>query len=299
VKIAAIGECMLELSTSSSKLYNLGYGGDTLNTAIYLSRNGGAVDYVTALGDDPFSEAMISDWQQEGVGTKLVMQKQHTLPGLYMIQTNAEGERSFHYWRQNAPAKTLFEDWPELFEQLMQYPYLYLSGITLSLYSLNTLEQLWAFLDRYRSNNGKVVFDINYRKASWKNRDHAVAVFTSMLHRTDIALPSFDDEKELYGEHTYEQCLARYISAGATEIVIKDGINGCLLFADQETTSIPVPVKVKPIDTTAAGDSFNGAYLAARLKNISPKNAVIAGQACAALVIQHRGAIVPKELFTL
>ncbi len=299
MKIAAIGECMLELSSAQAPMYRLGFGGDTLNTAVYLSRLGGEVDYVTALGVDDFSRDMIDAWKAEGVGCDLVMKKEGALPGLYMIQTDDEGERTFQYWRQNAPARTLFEDFPSLFDALKPYPYLYLSGITLSLYSDATLNKLWAFLDDYRTNGGKVVFDINYRPASWPDKTRTDHVFNAMLTRTDTALPSFDDEKVLHGEHTTHECVARYVEAGVSEVIVKDGINGCLLYADGETTHIPVPVKVNPIDTTAAGDSFNGAYLAARLNNKDAKTAVAAGQACAALVISHRGAIVPADQFNL
>lgn len=297
MKVAALGECMLELTSLGGSQCVLGFGGDTLNTAIYLARCGGSVDYVTALGDDHLSENMIQAWQQEGVGTSLVMRKTNALPGLYMVETDSEGERSFHYWRQNAPARTLLEDWPELLEQLMPYSYLYLSGITLSLYADETLERLWQFLDRYKSNHGKIVFDLNYRKASWQDTARATAIFTSILQRTDIALTSFDDEKALYGEHTKWQCLERYLKAGAREIVIKDGVRGCLLYCEGESVEIPVPIKIKPVDTTAAGDSFNGAYLAARLQHKSPLDAVAAGQTCAAVVIQYRGAIVPVDMF--
>jgi len=296
LKLAAIGECMLELSTSDQALYTLGFGGDTLNTAIYLARNGGDVDYVTALGDDAFSTQMIGHWENEGVGTALVMRKPNSLPGLYMIQTDHSGERSFSYWRQQAPAKTLLEDWPDILKELQDYDYIYLSGITLSLYSDTAREELWRFLTQYRHHGGKVVFDINYRPASWPEHDKALHVFEQMIQLTDVALPSFDDEKLLYGSHTIEQCLARYIAAGAMEIVIKDGSNGCLLYSNGQSTHITVPLKITPLDTTAAGDSFNGAYLAARLQQATPIDAVKSGQSCAALVIQHRGAIIPRHL---
>lgn len=297
MKLAAIGECMLELSPSQQPHYKLGFGGDTLNTAIYFSRLGGEVDFVTALGDDHLSNHMISQWHAENVGTELVMQTPGALPGLYMIQTDESGERSFHYWRKNAPARTLIEDWPEVFDRLKLYPYLYLSGITLSLFAQSSRLALFHFLKSYRKQGGKVVFDINYRPANWVEVRNHKAIFEEMLTLTDIGLPSFDDEKLLFGEHSKEECLARYLQAGVTEVVIKDGINGCLLYANGSTFEIPVPQKVLPVDTTAAGDSFNGGYLAARLSKKNAQEAVAQGQQCAALVIQHRGAIVDKAVF--
>lgn len=289
---------MLELSPSSDPLYTLGFGGDTLNTAIYFARLGGDVQFVTALGDDHLSDSMISAWQKENVGTTLVMRTPNALPGLYMIQTDESGERSFHYWRKNAPARTLIEDWPHIFSNLTAFPYLYLSGITLSLFAESSRLALFHFLKTYRQQGGRVIFDINYRPANWSEIQDPQAIFKQMLSLTDIGLPSFDDEKLLFGEHTKEECLQRYLNAGVAEVVIKDGVNGCLLFANDKTQQIPVPTKVKPLDTTAAGDSFNGAYLAARLSGKSAEHSVIQGQKCAAFVIQHRGAIAPLAEFT-
>jgi 2-dehydro-3-deoxygluconokinase len=111
--IAAIGECMLELSrrpsTGAPDHSNtaLSYGGDTLNTAVYLSRLGQAVSYVTALGDDPLSGEMIDSWQQENIDCSLVDRLEGAVPGLYFIDIDAYGECSFLYWRDQAAAKRL------------------------------------------------------------------------------------------------------------------------------------------------------------------------------------------------
>ncbi len=296
MRIAAIGECMLELSPTPAGTYRLGFGGDTLNTAIYLARYGASVDYFSALGDDPLSDNMITAWQREEVGTDHVRRKIGSVPGLYLIQNDCHGERTFYYWREKAPAKTVFSDDSDLMEKLFEYDYLYLSGITLSLYCEATLKRLWSFLDRYRSNGGKVAFDLNYRKQNWGSRASALDTLSAMMTKIDIALPSFDDEVALHGDHSREQCLLRYIEAGAREIVIKDGANGVILHSEKQTHKIATPKTVVPVDTTAAGDSFNGAYLASRLMGKAPTAAVTEGQNCAAHVIQHAGAIAPRVL---
>jgi 2-dehydro-3-deoxygluconokinase len=100
-RIACIGECMVELREEADGRLSRAYGGDTLNTAVYLARLGASVDYTTVLGDDPWSDEMIAGWQAEGIGTELVVRLSGRLPGLHVIQTDASGERRFSYWRDS------------------------------------------------------------------------------------------------------------------------------------------------------------------------------------------------------
>ena len=135
IRVACIGECMIELRELPNGHLSRSYGGDTLNTAVYLARLGVPVDYVTALGQDPWSDEMIEGWQSEGIGTRLVARLPNRLPGLYVIQTDSTGERRFSYWRDSAAARSLFDmpATPQFCEALAGYEVLYLSGITLSL----------------------------------------------------------------------------------------------------------------------------------------------------------------------
>ncbi|BBN55838.1 hypothetical protein TRE132_39630 [Pseudomonas chlororaphis subsp. aurantiaca] len=110
-RIALIGECMIELQHRADGSLQQSFGGDTLNTAVYLARElgeGACVDYVTALGDDSFSDAMCQSWAEEGIGLGMVQRLPGRLPGLYCIQTDAKGERRFLYWRNEAAVRDCF-----------------------------------------------------------------------------------------------------------------------------------------------------------------------------------------------
>src|ERR1700760_3767455 len=111
-RVASIGECMIELKQAGGGLYSRGFGGDTLNTPVFLARFGAAVDYITALGNDPLSSEMIAGWVAEGVGTGRVMRVEGKLPGIYLIGTDAKGERRFFHWRETAAVPRLL-DLPE------------------------------------------------------------------------------------------------------------------------------------------------------------------------------------------
>ncbi|MEE8272285.1 MAG: sugar kinase [Alphaproteobacteria bacterium] len=298
MKVAAIGECMVEFSPRPGGGYIQSFGGDTLNFAVYLARLGAAVDYVTALGDDPFSAEMLAAWRAEGVGTDLVDIAPGRMPGLYVIRTDADGERSFHYWRDRAPARELFAraHASGLAERLAGYDWLYLSGITLSIYGRDGRAVLFEVLDAARRHGGRVAFDGNYRPRGW-NEDAAAArgAFAEILRRADLALPTFDDEHALFGDRDAEACASRHRAAGIGEVVVKQGERGCLVGTGDDAVWVPTERVAAPVDTTAAGDSFNAGYLAARLGGADAPAAARQGHRLAATVIRYPGAVIPRD----
>lgn len=106
-QIVCLGEGMLEL-TGADDSFRLGHGGDTLNTAIHLARAGHDVAFFSALGTDPFSARLRAAWMQEGVDDRLILTHPTRGAGLYAITTDAQGERSFTYWRDTSAARALF-----------------------------------------------------------------------------------------------------------------------------------------------------------------------------------------------
>ena len=291
--IACIGECMIELSQGAGGQLVRSYGGDTLNTAVYLARLGMDVDYITALGDDPFSDEMIAGWRAEGVGTGRVVRVKGKLPGLYAIRTNEAGERSFYYWRENSAARLLIAlpETDALLAALADYDMIYLSGITLSLYGADGRDRLLNALKSIRKGKTRVAFDTNFRPQGWPVLDTARQVYRDMLAIADIVLASVDDLTPLFGAKMHNELIDR---TAAREAVLKLATPACVVRHD----GVDVTVKAEPVgqvvDTTAAGDSFSAAYLAARLLGMTPVEAARAGHRLAGAVIGHRGAIIPR-----
>ena len=301
IRVAAIGECMIELACRDAAGPELGFGGDTLNTAVYLARCGASegisVDYVTALGTDPMSDMMVSAWAAEGIGTDKVERRADRLPGLYMIRTDDSGERRFYYWRQQAAVRELFlgQAADRMLASLTDYDALYFSGITLAVLTAEARERLRQTLLVARQRGAMVVFDSNYRPALWPGPGAAQLVFKTFFPLLSMALPSFEDEAKLWGVESPRATARRYSAAGVPEIVVKCGADGCVVSFDGELNSIPVPAVITPVDTTAAGDAFNAAYLAARLRGRPPTEAARMAQRLAAAVIGHSGAIIPRS----
>ena len=235
VRVGLIGECMVELQRQADGGMRQSFGGDTLNTAVYLSRLCGAediaVDYLTALGDDPMSQAMRARWREDGVGDGHVRVLVDRLPGLYMIQTDAEGERSFLYWRGESAARYCF-DGPgaeQLLAILGDYHTLYLSGISLAILTVEGRERLLAALRQARSRGTRIVFDNNYRPRLWPGAAEARKHYEALLGLVDIALVTWEDDVAVFGFATPEQLFSHYAGLGVGEVVIKRGAGSCLL----------------------------------------------------------------------
>ena len=294
-RAACIGECMIELSELPDGRFERAYGGDTLNAAVYMARLGVRVDYVTALGDDCFSEEMIAAWRAEGIGTGLVACLPGRLPGLYIIQTDAAGERRFSYWRDSAPARDLFKiaETPAIVEALTEYDLIFFSGITLSLYDEAGRACLFEAVDRARARGARIAFDTNFRPRGWPDRRMAQEAFRQAFERADVVLASTEDLELLFGGADPAAVLFERPFA---ELVIKQSGPVCRVVAaggvDQVVSAKPA---ARVIDTTAAGDSFAAAYLARRFGGADPVSAAEAGHALAGIKIGYRGAIMPRS----
>ncbi len=138
VRIACLGEAMVELSGLDAQAGTLAFGvaGDTLNTAIYLKRalgQGARVAYLTAVGDDAFSDRMVAAMQEEGLDTAAVARLPGRLPGIYAINVDERGERTFSYWRSESAARSMLGPGGLDPEALGGFDLLFLSGITLAI----------------------------------------------------------------------------------------------------------------------------------------------------------------------
>jgi 2-dehydro-3-deoxygluconokinase len=297
-RAVCIGEALVELTRGADGRFALASSGDTFNTAIYLARAGLAVAFASALGDDPFSDAILALAQAEGIGTDLILRAGGRLPGLALVDADNKCDRRVHYWREAAPARDLFElpQWSAMAESLVKARLIYFTGITLSLYSNVGLGRFFATIELARGNGAKIAFDGNFRPHGWGgDLSRTRTVFAEALKRVDIALPAYDDEAVLWGDPSPEATIERLQAFGVAEIVVKNGPNSALVAASGERDAVPVPEVVVPVDPTAAGDGFNAGYLAARLNGQGAIEAANAAHKLAGQVIKHRGSIAPRS----
>jgi 2-dehydro-3-deoxygluconokinase len=325
-RIVCIGEAMLEL-TRDGDGWRLGYGGDTLNTAIHLARAGHDVAYLTAIGCDPLSGGLKAEWAAEGLDTSLVLDHPTRSTGLYAINTDAKGERSFSYWRDTSAAREMFA-LPGIKAALAlaeQADLIVYSLITLAILPPEGREQLFALCKRVRARGGKVAFDGNYRPRLWANAAEAREARDAGIACADIGLPTLDDElslsetpnrhaelvsasmpqtsnsskvdawtlKQVQGDDGgADRVNGHWTTLGCPETIVKLGANGARL---PDGKIIPPPEILQPVDTSGAGDAFNGGYLAARMEGASVEDAAMAGHKLAGWCVMRAGAIPGRD----
>lgn len=299
--VASIGECMVEMASSGDDgLYRQGFAGDTLNTAWYVRAltcpAKRAVRYVSAVGNDGISERMLTFLEDNGIGTSSVARLADRTVGLYLITLDG-AERSFTYWRSTSAAKKLAADPAFLASALDGAGLAYFSGITLAILEPEDRAKLFSVLADFRARGGEVAYDPNIRPRLWADRNTMATVITEGYSAATIALPTFPDDADLFGDTTPAATLDRLASLGVREIVVKDGAEPSWVRANDRDTKVPALNVATPVDTTGAGDSFNGGYIAARLAGRTPAEAAAHGHAVAARVICHRGALVDMPLF--
>ena len=297
-RFVSMGECMIEMAGGEDRQYRLGYAGDTLNTAWYMRALLGpdwSVDYFTALGLDRYSTDIRKFLDDNGIGTQFIGTVKERRPGLYMIHQE-HGDRHFTYWRDHSAARLMAEDQAALDAALDGAGMVYFSGITLAILAPRARGRLLAAIVRARDAGAKVAFDPNVRPALWTNKAVMGSMLTVAASLCDIVLPTHSDEAPIFGDTNVEDTARRYLDLGVSEVVVKDGAEPALIATADEQVKIGPPPGANVVDATGAGDSFNGAYLAARLAGKSLAEAAAAAHRVAGIVIGQRGALVAPEL---
>lgn len=295
--ICCIGEVMIELVNGRDGNIALGVAGDTYNTAVYLKRQLKTADvtvsYCTALGTDPYSTKIRDTLSHYGLDTSCVETREDKIPGLYAVDTDDQGERSFTYWRSDAAARTLFQSPGTVsLGTLETFDLIYLSGISMAILPAAIREKLIDFIVAFRAKGGTFAYDSNYRPRLWEDQATAQGVNNRMWQLADIALPSVDDEMALFGDASEADVVDRLHGFGVTAGALKRGAEGPLDLAGQAVAQDLTLVE-KVVDSTAAGDSFNAGYLAALVQGRSAQIQMESGHNLAAKVITHPGAIIP------
>lgn len=293
MKTFIFGEAMLEYHSHGGA--GLRYGGDTLNTAIHLARAGHDVAYVTAIGNDPISDALEAAWSAEGIDTRYVLRHPERHPGIYAIHVDERGERSFLYWRDQSAARQMFElpGINSALSEAQSAKLVYFSLISLAIISAEGCEQLLRLSSQRKADGKAVAYDSNYRQALWQDESFARALSERAMAAASIGLPTNTDERELWGTNEGESEIARrWLSSKQAVVAVKAAERGCVLgMSDGEAPQIIPAQAAELVDSSGAGDAFNAGFLSGWLDSRPLIECVETGQSLARKTLSHQGAI--------
>lgn len=290
--IICLGEPMVEFvrigEDRGAPLYRQGFGGDTSNAAIAAARQGAKAGYLTALGSDPFGDALMALWHREGIDTSQVLRRHDAPTGIYFADPNPSGH-SFTYYRAGSAASQMTpQDLPEAYFAAAKV--LHVSAISQAI-SESAAATVDAAITMARRHGVTVSYDTNLRLRLWP-LDRARDVIHAAMRRADIALPSFDDAVALTGQTDVDAIVDIYAGLGSQIVALKLGPDGVRIAYRGERQTIPA-IPVAAVDATGAGDAFAGAFLAGWLESGDPFAAARRAVAAAALAVAGYGAVEP------
>jgi len=173
----------------------------------------------------------------------------------------------------------------------------FFSGISIAILEPQDRPTFWAMLAQLKEAGVKVAFDPNYRPRLWNKVYETTAEFAKAYAGCDIMMPGVDNFKQLYAIQTLEDILAFCEPFDISELVLKNGPWSVYCQLDAQLTHASIKPVTNVVDTTSAGDSFNGVYLGARLAGHDITSSVNLASASAGIVIQYLGAIAPIGAF--
>ncbi|MBO6508207.1 MAG: sugar kinase [Roseibium sp.] len=287
-EIVCLGEPMLEFNQQPDGRFLKGHGGDTSNVAIAAARQGAKVGFVTRLGLDAFGDEFLSLWKAEGIDTSCVIRDPAAHTGVYFVNHDEQGHH-FSYLRKGSAASRLkAADIPA--DYIRNAKVLHVSGISQGI-SDTAADAVFAAMEICRGAGGWVAYDTNLRTALWP-LERARAVITAGMSKAQIALPGLEDAVQLTGLSDPDQIADFYLNLGCEVVALTLGAEGTLVALPTERRRIKGK-RVKPVDATGAGDTFDGAFLAEMAAGRDSFEAAFYANAAAALSTQGFGAVAP------
>lgn len=287
-ELVCLGEPMMEFNQQPDGRYLRGHGGDTANCAVAAARSGATVGMLAHLGDDRFGHSFLELWQSEGIDATGVALRRDAPTGIYFVEHDDTGHH-FSY-RRNGSAASRMTATELPFATLDSARILHVSGISQAI-SDTAADSVFAAIERVRAAGGQVSYDCNLRLALWPLA-RARAVIHEAMAQCDIALPGLDDARQLTGLDDADAIVDFYLQLGATVVALTMGMDGTLVATAQLREHI-APYPVNAVDATAAGDTFDGAFLAEWLRHGDAFRAARYANAAAALSTLGYGAVGP------
>ncbi len=298
-EVVGIGEALVDfvgtqpVSYGAVPAFQKCFGGAPMNTLIGVSRLGSRAGAITAVGDDPFGQFLVTELERNGVETSRVNVKRGMRTTISFVANEPKtGERAFLFYRQpwvRGTADSALSPEDIDLDYISHARILHVSGFALS-HNPSRTAVLHAVKHAHKV-GVTVSFDPTLRPDVWRSVRTLRRVYGQLLKLSDVATFSREEATFLFRTTNMATAAKEALQHGVQIVGIKLGRDGALL-ATQGGTTVQCPgFKVNAVDTTGAGDGWNAGLLVGLLKGWPLATCVTVANAVGALVVTKRGAI--------
>jgi 2-dehydro-3-deoxygluconokinase len=294
-EIICFGEPMVEFNAVTTgrlkdiRTFERGYGGDTSNMAVAIARLNHTSGYITKLGDDEFGTCLLDLWKREDVDTSRVLTHPEAFTAIYFVSRTEARDHEFTYFRRGSAASHFHTSDLDL-DYIRSAKAFHTSGITQAI-SPSCRKAVATVAAEVQGEDTLFTYDPNIRLKLW-SLDTARTTVLQTMRLADVVMPSIDDARLLFPEQSAREILTAILELGPRVVTIKLGPRGCLVGnvdTIHEVPSLPVDF----VDSTGAGDAFDGAFVTALLEGMALEDAALYANAVGALKCRGKGAITP------
>jgi 2-dehydro-3-deoxygluconokinase len=294
VDLVSLGETMIQLNAfTSGPLRYVNYfekhaAGTESNVAVGMVRMGYSAGWISKLGDDELGRYIHGFLRGEGVDVSRVRFDAGASTGLYFVQRDypIPGKSVIYYYRRGSAASKLSPEDIDL-EYLASAKVFHTTGVTLAL-SESCRRTVDKAIEIAHRSGVQVSFDTNIRLKLW-SPDEARKVITPYISKTDVLFTDIQDSEILLGEGEPATAAKRYLDMGVNTAVVKMGERGAYVATRDGGASMRGAFNVPVVDVTGAGDAFDAAFLACRMRGMDLDETLEFANATGALSITVRG----------
>lgn len=302
--VVCFGEMLIDfvpsvsgVSLAEASIFEKAPGGAPANVAVGISRLGGSSAFIGKVGDDQFGY-MLADILKENKVNNSGMRFDHKArTALAFISLKSDGEREFLFFR-NPSADMLLQE-SELDVNLIKQAKIFHFG-SISLINEPCKSAHLAAMAIAKKSGSILSYDVNLRLPLWPSEDAAREGIMSVWDQADVIKVSEDEITFLTGgDDAYDDnvVLTKLFHPNLKLFLVSEGSKGCRYYTKKFKGRVP-GVKVKPIDTTGAGDAFVSGILSVLVSDLNLyedekrlREALNFANACGALVVTKKGAI--------
>ncbi|XP_028768548.1 probable fructokinase-7 [Neltuma alba] len=302
--VVCFGEMLIDfvpteagVSLAEASAFKKAAGGAPANVAVGVSRLGGSSAFVGKVGRDEFGYMLADILKQNNVNIAGVRFDADARTALAFVTLRADGEREFLFFRHPSADMLLHES--ELDQNLLKQARIFHYG-SISLIDEPCKSAHLAAMSIAKRSGAILSYDPNLRLALWPSAEAARKGIMSIWDQADIIKISEDEITFLTGgDDPYDDnvVLKKLFHPNLKLLVVTEGSEGCRYYTKEFRGKV-AGVKVKPVDTTGAGDSF----VSGLLYNVASdpsifqdekklRKALYFANVCGALTVTQKGAI--------